>query len=384
MKKNIVIIILGSLLCGAIVKADDSVMSKFIGVWYVDIDKTIEEIKKDQRSANDDLNKIKKGMELIAGMTTFKVTDKSISFIMDMAKMFPDAKEGSMPKPPVFLFSVLQTDKNSISIKYSRGHTPVKMTLSLIDNKHIRAVSSESPEYNHIVWQKNKFIATPKDVETVQEKDIIATVLGTPIGINQKKQMNGIIFGALLKKFAEDNKIKPTDADLDAFCKGMEDSKRQQEIEMEKQKQKLLTALKGNDLTEKERKQKEKMLGTMQKVAKINSKMKEQEKGMEEQTKFMQRQMGKNWVLRWQINKALYKKYGGRVIFQQAGPEPLDAYRDFLKEQKKKGAFKILNKKDEVDFWRYYTNDAMHRFYSKEEGEKSINTPWWMMKKSAK
>jgi lipid II:glycine glycyltransferase (peptidoglycan interpeptide bridge formation enzyme) len=107
--------------------------------------------------------------------------------------------------------------------------------------------------------------------------------------------------------------------------------------------------------------------------------MKEQTKGMEEQMRPMRRQMAQQFVKSWKINKALYQKYGGRVIFQQAGVEPLDAYRDFLREQEEKGAFQILDKQYEAGFWRYFTNDAMHTFYEKEDGAKFINTPWWMM-----
>jgi hypothetical protein len=61
-------------------------------------------------------------------------------------------------------------------------------------------------------------------------------------------------------------------------------------------------------------------------------------KGMEDQMRLMKRQIAQQFVKSWKINKALYAQYGGRVIFQQAGVEPLDAYRDFLKEQEKKGA----------------------------------------------
>ena len=46
-----------------------------------------------------------------------------------------------------------------------------------------------------------------------------------------------------------------------------------------------------------------------------------------------------SFVRSWKINQALYRKYGGRVAFQQAGAEPVDAYRDFLKEQETKGQF---------------------------------------------
>ena len=46
-------------------------------------------------------------------------------------------------------------------------------------------------------------------------------------------------------------------------------------------------------------------------------------------------------------------------------------------------AFQILDKKYEALFWRYFTNDAMHTFYSKDDGAKFINTPWWMMEQSS-
>ncbi len=79
------------------------------------------------------------------------------------------------------------------------------------------------------------------------------------------------------------------------------------------------------------------------------------------------------------INKELYQQYGGRIIYQQLGPEPLDAMRDYLKEQQKKGAFKILEKSFEAPFWDYFVNDSKHDFYeqgSKEEKQAFGKAPW--------
>ena len=173
MKKNIAVILVGSLIFGSIVKADDSVMSKFIGVWFIDVDKTIEAMKKDPRIAESNFEGLKKGVEFSAGMMTFNVSEKSISFITDMSKIYPNAKMDSMPKSPIFSYSVTKTENNSANIKYSKGSTPVKMTLSLINDKYLKAESLESPEYNNIVWQKDKYIPTPKDSETEQIKDIL-------------------------------------------------------------------------------------------------------------------------------------------------------------------------------------------------------------------
>ena len=35
-------------------------------------------------------------------------------------------------------------------------------------------------------------------------------------------------------------------------------------------------------------------------------------------------------IEQWKASQSLYKKYGGRVVFQQTGPEPLDAYHEYL------------------------------------------------------
>ena len=153
---------------------------------------------------------------------------------------------------------------------------------------------------------------------------------------------------------------------------------------MEEDRVRLMQELKDASLSSREREDKEGRLKTIESILKMTSEVKEQSEEMKEQMRPMKRQMAEQFVRAWKINKVLYKKYGGRVIFQQAGVEPLDAYREFLKEQEKNGSFQIIDKQYEPGFWRYFTNDAMHTFYSGEDGEKFINTPWWMMEEPPK
>jgi hypothetical protein len=85
------------------------------------------------------------------------------------------------------------------------------------------------------------------------------------------------------------------------------------------------------------------------------------------------------FIRQWKINRALYEQYGGRIIFQQGGPEPLDAYRRFLESEQARGDFVILNKDLEAAFWRYYVTDAIHSFYppgSKEAAQAFEAPPW--------
>jgi pyruvate/2-oxoglutarate dehydrogenase complex dihydrolipoamide acyltransferase (E2) component len=213
------------------------------------------------------------------------------------------------------------------------------------------------------------------------DTDVIAVVLGKKITAGEKDKLNGLIFSALLQKYAKENKIEPSDTELEAFVDNLEELEKETQAKFEADGAKLQQQLQSTSLSDQDRKEKESQLQTIEHILKSTHEAKEMSKGMEEQMRPMKRQMAQQFVKSWKINKALYAQYGGRVIFQQAGVEPLDAYREFLKEQEKKGAFQIIDKQYEPEFWHYFTSDAMHRFYDKEGGAKLINTPWWMMDK---
>ncbi len=85
------------------------------------------------------------------------------------------------------------------------------------------------------------------------------------------------------------------------------------------------------------------------------------------------------FILQWKINRALYQQYGGRIIFQQGGPEPLDAYRKFLEERQAAGDFSIEDPALTAEFWRYYRDDSIHSFFepgSADEAKAFGAEPW--------
>jgi hypothetical protein len=57
------------------------------------------------------------------------------------------------------------------------------------------------------------------------------------------------------------------------------------------------------------------------------------------------------WLTRWRLQQSLYRRYGGRVIYQQVGPEAIDAMRDFLREHEEQGRFTISDSKLNALFW---------------------------------
>jgi heat shock protein HslJ len=93
----------------------------------------------------------------------------------------------------------------------------------------------------------------------------------------------------------------------------------------------------------------------------------------------MRHAMAQSLVRQWKINKALYAQYGGRIIYQQLGPEPLDAYRQFLEARQRDGDFTIGDQTLAAGFWRYFTDESMHDFMapgSADEKQAFAVPPW--------
>jgi hypothetical protein len=232
-------------------------------------------------------------------------------------------------------------------------------------------------------------IATPlaRAVESKAETTdvhIIAIVLGKKITIDKKGELNRLVLGALLQQYAKENKLEPSDEELDAFFLRTEKTEKQYQDKIQADRVKLVEELKDSSLSDRDREQKASYLNNIESILKTAREMNEKMKGREEEVRSMKRPMAQHIVKFWKTNKALYEKYGGRVIYQQGGVEPIDAYRNFLREQEKNAAFQFLDKKCEADFWDYFTNDTLHVFATKEEGVKLINTPWWMIEESPK
>jgi len=95
------------------------------------------------------------------------------------------------------------------------------------------------------------------------------------------------------------------------------------------------------------------------------------------QVETMRRDMARSIIRQWKINRRLYGEYGGRVIYQQFGPEPLDAYRRFLEERQRAGDFAIVEKSFEAPFWRYFTDDTRQTFFEPGSESSAFKVPPW-------
>lgn len=167
----------------------------------------------------------------------------------------------------------------------------------------------------------------------------VATVLGHEVRSDDPAEMRWLLLSELFDRYAAEQRIDVTDTEIAAFVDNMRRGMRASGLTAE------------DDLTPEE-------------VAQVAK---------------MRRDMGRAMIHQWKLNRALYRQYGGRIIYQQLGPEPLDAYRQFLEEREAAGDFTFHDPSLEKMFWSYFTDEVRHTFYASGSPEEAaaFQTPFW-------
>ena len=205
---------------------------------------------------------------------------------------------------------------------------------------------------------------------------VVAEALGVQIRTGNPGEMAYVLKQVLTVNYAKEHDLKATSAEVEHFIEGKQEADMRVRNELEARSGEVQKALQQDGLPDEERKQFEgelQFLQQMQQTARDADKQNGDSGRSAAET-----QMARAIIGLWKVNKALYKQYGGRVIYQQGGAEPLDAYYKFLKLAREKGEFKILNKDFESVLWNYYSSDSKHKFYPENERDQAINTPWWL------
>jgi len=196
-------------------------------------------------------------------------------------------------------------------------------------------------------------------------------------------EMAYVIKQILLQHYVREQGLKATDKEIAELLNRKQEVMQKDRKQMDARRDEIEKTLTAKTLEDAERQQLEKELNSInalqQAMAEADSRAGTPESAAAET------RVARAFVEQWKVNQALYREYGGRVIYQQGGPEPLDAYHEFLKAAEKSGEFRIINKEFEPAFWRYYTTDSSHQFIPESGNEKdqAINTPWWMMEEKA-
>lgn len=178
-----------------------------------------------------------------------------------------------------------------------------------------------------------------QETEQAPNSKLAATVLGEEVRTSDVGEMQEVVLTRLFDRYAEEQGITVTNAEIDAYVDRLRRGMRAEGLTAE------------DNLTPEE-------------AAEVEQ---------------MRRNMARSMIRQWKRNRALYRQYGGRIIYQQFGPEPLDAYRHYLEVRQAAGDFTIHEKAFENVFWRYFTDDTMHNFFqpgSEEETQVFVTPPW--------
>ncbi|MCH8029128.1 MAG: hypothetical protein IH874_04270 [Candidatus Dadabacteria bacterium] len=197
------------------------------------------------------------------------------------------------------------------------------------------------------------------------------------------KQLSGWIQKAMWDEFVEKSNIGVTDDQIEEFNQAMNRLSAKQREESEERRAQLKRELKSADLSAERKEEIKKQLEILDEL-KAFAKQRAKRKS---ETLAVERQVSRQFILQWKINKALYNKYGGRVIFQQAGWEPLDAYKKFIDQSDKKKDYYIIDpelkaayeayKQELKDSFEDYYRGG-HAFMDKSEADFYFEKPWWL------
>lgn len=89
----------------------------------------------------------------------------------------------------------------------------------------------------------------------------------------------------------------------------------------------------------------------------------------------VERRVAREWVRKWKLEKALFDDFGGRIAFQQAGWEPVDAYRALLQRYEANGAFTLPDPVWRPAIYGYFDHDFV--YLDEAKGRFYFQKPWW-------
>jgi soluble cytochrome b562 len=207
---------------------------------------------------------------------------------------------------------------------------------------------------------------------------IVAVVLGEEVRADSAEEMQAIILDRLFGQYAAEKDIVASEAEIDAYLEGFERMVQGDRADRAARIAEIDERLQSADLAADER---EALEAERETAVELQAALapEDDDLGPEEAAEMtaMRREMARASIERWQLNRELHHQYGGRVIFQQFGPEPLDAYRRFLEDRQADGSFTLTEPSFEGGFWHYFRDDSIHSFYDSSSAAGVLETPPW-------
>jgi hypothetical protein len=198
----------------------------------------------------------------------------------------------------------------------------------------------------------------------------------------REKRLDARIWQEVTTQAVGRDAVEPTAEEVETFASLSRARRAGRLDESLAQREDLRKKLATGDLSPRKRDQLEKHLATIEKLIAHEREQREWAKTVPNYDEIQRRsseRVARYTIRAWKVNKALYEKYGGRVIFQQAGYEPVDAYRALIADVEKQNAVELLDPSFRTPFARMREYlDMGHNYLPKAAGDEYFAKPWWL------
>lgn len=185
------------------------------------------------------------------------------------------------------------------------------------------------------------------------------------------------VWKAVFEDYARSRRIAPTEAEINSQIAGHRRLKALGDAERARQREALIAELGSSSLSARRRAEAQQHLDLINRIEEFEAKRAAElrdpaQRKLHEEA---EQRVAEHWVRQWKLSQALYREFGGRIIFQQAGWEPIDAYRALLEQQEARKGFVVHDAGFRAAVYAYfqhnfvYADEARARFY--------FEKPYW-------
>jgi len=221
--------------------------------------------------------------------------------------------------------------------------------------------------------------ASYKDGKPVPRSPLVGMLLGEPVHANDAEELRYLVLRALTGQYAQAKSIEVTQAEKDAYVQRQRAGMHQELNERMARRDAITGQLASAELSASDRAELESELETLNELIAGLSELIGDGAAESAEDRAARDEIAGAFIWQWKVNQALQREFGGRIVYQQGVPEPLDAYRQWLEAAEARGDFKITDPVLAAGFWRYYRDESIHSFY--EPGSQAeaaaLADPWW-------
>lgn len=165
-------------------------------------------------------------------------------------------------------------------------------------------------------------LAPAPEVEGAPAAPLAGKILGTEIRTGDPEELRYWVLRGLTDRYAAEKGIEVTPGDIEADLAGMARLAEQDRAERQVRQAEIEARLASPTLGDEERAGLSSELDSLRKLQGDLDAMSGGQGDDAEEARQARETVAAAVIRQWKINRALYEQYGGRIVFQQGGPEP--------------------------------------------------------------